>query len=178
MKALRHLGLCIIVNVGIATVLGVAGVMIANPLNFTWAIVCRYTMAVFCFGLVPAAIVAAEQRLARPANKYLFSMCIGLSYTAPLCGSFVLFWLLLGGTFAKYLELWPYAFCGILLGPVALLFNELLARCVGRTPSEEPFEPMCESCGYSLRGLSVARCPECGASFDASILGAEKGISP
>jgi len=38
-------------------------------------------------------------------------------------------------------------------------------RRVGRYP------PHCEVCGYSLIGLSEARCPECGSSFPAQLLG-------
>jgi len=30
--------------------------------------------------------------------------------------------------------------------------------------------PSCEKCGYCLRGLVEPRCPECGSSFDSTIL--------
>src|SRR3954464_3717123 len=38
------------------------------------------------------------------------------------------------------------------------------------TPSQVPAEAMCLGCGYALRGLSTARCPECGRTFDPSDL--------
>jgi len=37
--------------------------------------------------------------------------------------------------------------------------------------------PMCKQCGYSLRGLTIPRCPECGTPFPSSLLkenGSEK----
>src|ERR1700742_3497043 len=34
------------------------------------------------------------------------------------------------------------------------------------TPSQVLAEAMCLGCGYALRGLSAARCPECGLAFD------------
>ena len=37
-------------------------------------------------------------------------------------------------------------------------------------PVPAEFDLLCESCGYSLIGLMVDRCPECGASFDAAAL--------
>jgi hypothetical protein len=37
-------------------------------------------------------------------------------------------------------------------------------------PVPAEFDLLCESCGYSLIGLMVDRCPECGASFDATAL--------
>ena len=32
--------------------------------------------------------------------------------------------------------------------------------------------PVCVHCGYDLRGQTMARCPECGRSFDSRLLGA------
>ena len=37
-------------------------------------------------------------------------------------------------------------------------------------PVPAEFDLLCEGCGYSLIGLMVDRCPECGASFDATAL--------
>jgi hypothetical protein len=38
------------------------------------------------------------------------------------------------------------------------------------TPPQVPDEAMCLGCGYALRGLSSARCPECGRGFDPADL--------
>ena len=35
-------------------------------------------------------------------------------------------------------------------------------------PTEIPLSAVCSNCGYFLRGLPEARCPECGTSFDFS----------
>lgn len=35
--------------------------------------------------------------------------------------------------------------------------------------------PVCIRCGYQLAGLSAPRCPECGADFDARLIGGEPG---
>ena len=37
-------------------------------------------------------------------------------------------------------------------------------------PVPAEFDLLCESCGYSLVGLMVERCPECGQPFDATQL--------
>ena len=37
-------------------------------------------------------------------------------------------------------------------------------------PVPAEFDLLCEGCGYSLIGLMVERCPECGARFDATAL--------
>ena len=37
-------------------------------------------------------------------------------------------------------------------------------------PVPAEFDLLCEACGYSLIGLMVDRCPECGAPFDATAL--------
>ncbi len=37
-------------------------------------------------------------------------------------------------------------------------------------PPRLPQEGRCGKCGYLLRGLRDARCPECGKPFDASLL--------
>src|SRR5437660_10460211 len=33
-----------------------------------------------------------------------------------------------------------------------------------------PYERMCQTCGYNLRGLTSNRCPECGTFFDPAQL--------
>jgi hypothetical protein len=37
-------------------------------------------------------------------------------------------------------------------------------------PVPDEFDLLCEGCGYSLIGLMVDRCPECGGAFDATAL--------
>ncbi len=38
--------------------------------------------------------------------------------------------------------------------------------------------PICIRCGYDIRGLTDARCPECGTEFDPSLLGGPEECSP
>ncbi len=60
----------------------------------------------------------------------------------------------------------PFAIMGLLYVLGTLPIAWLLTR---RAPRElNPCE--CAKCGYLLYGLAEPRCPECGASFDPSIL--------
>jgi hypothetical protein len=88
--------------------------------------------------------------------KGLASVALGLSLTLtlPMYLSFILPWLLDGGSFEWFFAVAP--FYGALLGPVASLAGRF---CDARRDS---FPPLCQNCGYSLRGLTEKRCPECG----------------
>lgn len=52
----------------------------------------------------------------------------------------------------------------VLLVPLLALFI-ILAGISGRARIVTPEDVPCPSCGYNLRGLREARCPECGSSF-------------
>ena len=64
-----------------------------------------------------------------------------------------------------------------LLAPFALLFGArlLIRRYVRRRKPPVPIEHC--KCGYSLEGLSVARCPECGRVFDFDATAEELGLT-
>ena len=57
-----------------------------------------------------------------------------------------------------------YSLAGIILGQWFLRIG--LRRCVVR----EGDDPRCAQCGYILRGISSARCPECGADVKANTI--------
>ena len=50
---------------------------------------------------------------------------------------------------------------------VAIGVGAAVARWRYKVPPDS--EPRCETCGYLLRGLPEARCPECGTPFDPDI---------
>lgn len=53
-------------------------------------------------------------------------------------------------------------------GPAALVFVFLTKRIGARHASTRLY--ICRRCGYDLRGLTEARCPECGHRFDSRLL--------
>ena len=59
---------------------------------------------------------------------------------------------------------------GILLGPVFLILGPAwLVRDELKPHRSVRWQPECPECGYSLRGLTELRCPECGAGFPIDI---------
>lgn len=68
--------------------------------------------------------------------------------------------------------LWPLLIKILLLLFVTLVVGFFLRRMLKRwakRPAEQPVIVRC-SCGYQLKGLTLARCPECGRviGFDAT----------
>lgn len=67
---------------------------------------------------------------------------------------------------------WAFYFPGVLalVGSLYLFFRLVdTPQSVGLPPIEEyhgPSHTHCQHCGYDLRGLTQARCPECGRAFD------------
>ncbi len=55
--------------------------------------------------------------------------------------------------------LWGMAVGGAGYGVGRAIAGIVFRRC------ELPYPPLCEKCGYSLRGLNEPRCPECGTTF-------------
>jgi len=108
--------------------------------------------------LLPFLILCLEQVRWQSRHSVLF----GLSLTLPMYLSFAVPWLADRGSFV-----WPFAVCplsGAGLGPL----GAVIGRIVGCRlfPREIEYPPLCARCGYSLRGLSSKRCPECGASTE------------
>jgi hypothetical protein len=64
------------------------------------------------------------------------------------------------------LSLYFAAFWG-LIGTLAL---PVAARRLARRASARECQPTCAKCGYDLRGLTIARCPECGEPFHPALL--------
>lgn len=58
---------------------------------------------------------------------------------------------------------------GIVVGVVGYIIVKVIGSVVLRS-SETQYPPLCDECGYSLRGLHGARCPECGAEFKPNVL--------
>lgn len=50
--------------------------------------------------------------------------------------------------------------------PLALISGIISSSTLPPLESIDPGAGFCLTCGYSLRGLSIDRCPECGQSFD------------
>lgn len=65
--------------------------------------------------------------------------------------------------FHTWAQLWQLAV--IPLMPAVALFVYGVVRSL--RDSQRPQRDKCLTCGYSLRGLTAARCPECGTEFDA-----------
>ena len=58
-----------------------------------------------------------------------------------------------------------------MIGPSVtfLLFRRRIQRSL-RRQLVEIGKPVCMTCGYDLRGQTMARCPECGTEFDEALL--------
>ncbi len=98
----------------------------------------------------------------------LFPAAIGLGITVHV----------VGGAIRQYLPLSPALHGGLVGGVVGGTcgsaitwawrreFRRHLRKCLVAHGV-----PVCIPCGYDLRGQTEPRCPECGAAFDASLLG-------
>ena len=65
----------------------------------------------------------------------------------------------------------PSSWIALPLAPIALSAVAVLAWAICRTTSLlAKKEGTCRACGYDLRGLPEARCPECGRRFDRAEL--------
>lgn len=58
----------------------------------------------------------------------------------------------------------------LLTAGYTLLFGVVTHALARRFVRPSLLQLTCDKCGYSLRGLTEARCPECGTSFDPAIL--------
>lgn len=174
MRIPRSVGLGVCVNMIAGGVLGAAAVPAWGEAAFCpWPClrpIGIWVLALLCLAIVPILIIGILDRHGKPRRRYSVSVVFGLSYTLSLTVSWTVAWVLGRGTFfgPQMLILWSFA--GILIGPCALAFNTLLINpwLKGRVGDE--YGPVCECCGYSLNGLLLPRCPECGRPFDGSLL--------
>jgi len=77
------------------------------------------------------------------------------------------------GGWPQYVFLVDSVSISAMVGALALIIISLLLwppAPVPAMPAHPPPVPRCVRCGYSLRGLTVPRCPECGKPFDRRIL--------
>lgn len=61
---------------------------------------------------------------------------------------------------------------GVMLVLIPALFTLMLVvslRQLAAQRRRERLAPLCQRCGYSLKGLSSSRCPECGSPFDREV---------
>jgi hypothetical protein len=63
------------------------------------------------------------------------------------------------------LVLGAIAWAGAWFAGTALVWRETAAERAARTVSSDSGGPVCLQCGYSMKGLSEARCPECGRQY-------------
>ncbi len=100
--------------------------------------------------LLPALVVGAIwgqdiDDAARAALRFVTGRDLSLASTAPWWHTFVIA--------AAYEGVYVLALC-----PLSVLTFALLSRA----RATDDGETHCRRCGYILRGLSQARCPECG----------------
>ncbi len=61
----------------------------------------------------------------------------------------------------------------------AIIWRETAAERAARGANGEPGGPMCLNCGYSMKGLHEARCPECGRQYTLDeLLAAQRPRDP
>lgn len=128
---------------------------------------CHLGWAGLSYAIVPILIVRIETKHARGVKKVGLCEVLGIFYTVSLFGFFRPAWMTSSGA-VMWGVIAQIALYGVAIGPFALAFNALFINPFVRSRVE--YKPTCESCGYSLRGLSTPRCPECGAPFDHSLL--------
>ena len=69
------------------------------------------------------------------------------------------------------LDFYVIAICWLWLGVLLIVIIATIVGAIGqsrRGRKKNLF--LCQNCGYSLRGLTVARCPECGTAFTSELL--------
>jgi hypothetical protein len=62
------------------------------------------------------------------------------------------------------------AIMSVLYATIFGVVTQVLSYAIARMTA--PVPGACEECGYSLKGLTVPRCPECGEAFDPRSLAA------
>lgn len=153
------------------------------PPRFQWPMVTTYALVGLVIGLLdsllrfatvnlfgsPSAAVWVELALILPISLALLAAYyphVGVS----VGGTIILWHVFLvtacaGG--AKFYWDVRWLFGWALYAPLAAGVAALTRRTrrVGQPPPDE-----CHNCGYSLKGLTEPRCPECGAPFDRSRL--------
>lgn len=69
----------------------------------------------------------------------------------------------------------PVCAIAILIVPALMLAAVVILRAYSARVEERQRASRCQSCGYLLRGLPKARCPECGTEFDPEAVRRDEG---
>ncbi len=161
----------------IAGGIGVITGFCAMLCQYSWfAMSWRGPVYFFQFGVVALAVVLIVRVWRYPESSHCMvcGLCAGFGYFVPHIIDAL--------RTARWTGEWatgPYVFLiGFLavLSGVAYAIGSVVAAFFFRiwrrveSPPEWLVHANCRSCGYSLKHLTVPRCPECGTPFDQSIV--------
>ncbi len=145
--------------VGVEVVFAVAEVKVAYVLPLLAG--CGFAGAMVLLGGTFVRVVAAKQwARAIDENQYVRLMAAAMWALVPFTAAAVGVGVGLGE-----LLRWPQIILGVLPLIVAVSFSGLTMLVVRAMYRDETGEPVCDRCGYLLKHLPAARCPECGEPF-------------